>query len=153
MIDYALIRDYRDPPSLTSRPQWAGLLNWTLSVLTVPNNRISFQFLEITNVQFDSLKTNCPFLVNPDVDLNTFRAIVYHLSNPPRLSEIERGTICTLLNTAIGEDEEYSRAILLSYYPAASPPSRHLPSGSLFTLVQSNVNPPDFHIPKNSSSH
>ena len=122
MIDYALIRDYRDPPSVTSRPQWAGLLNWTLSVLTVPNDRISFQFLEITNVQFDSLKTNCPFLVNPDVDLNTFRAIVYHLSNPPRLSEIERGTICTLLNTAIGEDEEDSKAILLSYYPAASPP-------------------------------
>ena len=68
MLDYGLIRTYTDPPSLTSRPQWAALLNWTLSELTVPNNRISFQFLEITNVQFDSLKTNCPFLVNPEVN-------------------------------------------------------------------------------------
>ena len=134
MIDYGRIRTYTDMPSLTSRPQWAALLNWTLSVLTVPNDRISFLFLEITNVQFDSLKTNCPFLVNPEVNLNTFRAVLYHLTNPPRLSDIEKGNICTQLNTAIGEDEQDSKDILLSYYPAANPPRKALLFWIFFTI-------------------
>ena len=152
MIDYSQIRNYTDPPSLTSRPQWATLLNWTLSVITVPNGRISFLFLEITNVQFDSLKTNCPFLVNPDVNLHTFRAVLYHLTNPPRLSDTEKANICTLLNTAIGDDEQDSKNILLSYYPAANP-ARHFPIGPIFSLVQSNVDPPGLYISKDSSSY
>ena len=127
MIDYSQIRHYTDPPSLTSRPQWAALLNWTLSVITVPNDRISFLFLEISNPQLDSLKANCPFLVNADVNLHTFRAVLYHLTNPPRLSDIEKANICTQLNTAIGENEQDSKDILLSYYPAANPPRQALP--------------------------
>ena len=132
MIDYELLRDYRDPPSLTSRPQWVGLLNWTLSVLTVPANRLSLQFLEISNAQFENLKSSCPFLVNPLVDLNTFRSVVYHLSNPPRLSDIEKGNISTLLSTAIGDDEDDTKTILLSYYPASSPPPQGTPLLDLF---------------------
>ena len=80
MIDYSQIRHYADPLSLTSRPQWAALLNWTLSVITVPNDRISFLFMDISNPQLDSLKANCPFLVNADVNLQTFRAVLYHLT-------------------------------------------------------------------------
>ena len=67
MIDYSKLPLWADPPTLTSRPQWAALLNWTLSVITIPNGRISFLFMEITNAQLDILKTTCPFLVNCDI--------------------------------------------------------------------------------------
>ena len=123
MIDYSKLCLWADPPSLTSRPQWAALLNWTLSVITVPNDRISFLFMEITNAQLDILKTNCPFLVNCDVSLETFRSVLYHLTNPPRFSDQEKTNLDTLLNTAIGASEEESRDILLAYYPAAMPPA------------------------------
>ena len=98
-MDYSKLRLWADPPTLTSRPQWAALLNWTLSVITVPNDRISFLF---TNAQLDILKTNCPFLVDCDVSLQTFRAVLYHLTNPPRFSDQEKTNLCTLLNTAMG---------------------------------------------------
>ena len=104
-------------------PQWSALLNWTLSVITVPTDRISFLFMEITNAQLDILKTNCPFLVDCDVSLQTFRSVLYHLTNPPRFNDQEKNNLCTLLNTVIGATEAESKDILLAYYPAANPPA------------------------------
>ena len=135
MIDYSKIRQYADPPTFTSRPQWAALLNWTLSVISIPNNRISFLFMEISNAQLDLLKANCPFLVNCNISLETFRAVLYHLTNPPRFSDVEKTNMCTLLTTAIGETEQESKDVLLSYYPAANPPPRHFLIGLVLTLV------------------
>ena len=122
MIDYLRLRHWADPPNITNRPQWAALLNWTLSVITIPNGRISFLFMETPNAQLDILKTTCPFLVNCDISLQTFRSVLYHLTNPPRFTEQEKTNLCTLLNTAIGDTEEESKEILLAYYPAANPP-------------------------------
>ena len=103
MLDYTKIRQWADPPTLTSRPQWAALLNWTLSVISIPNSRISFLFLEISSAQLDLSKANCPFLVNCDISLETFRSVLYHLTNPPRFSDQEKTNMSTLLNTVIGE--------------------------------------------------
>ena len=57
--------------------------------------------------------------------------MLYHLTNPPRFSDVEKTNMCTLLTTAIGETEQESKDILLSYYPAAKPPP---PGTSLWDL-------------------
>ena len=131
MIDYSKLRQWADPPTLTSRPQWSALLNWVISVISVPNDRISFLFLEITNAQLDALKTNCPFIIDCDVSLESFRSVLFHLTNPPRFSDQEKANLETLLKTAIGASEQESRDILLAYYPATMPPA---PSTTILDL-------------------
>ena len=66
---------------------------------------------------------HCPFIINCDISLQSFRTVLFHLTNPPRLNEQEKVNFETLLKTAIGETEQETRDILLAYYPSNMPPA------------------------------
>ena len=132
MVNYTLLKSWSDPPHLTNRSTWTALLQWVLGQITVPTDRISFLFLETLNPDLETRRASCPFLNPCTISLETFRLILFHLSNPPRLNPQECTNLDTLIKTSIADNEQETHDILLSYHPAFQPPAQGTSTLDLF---------------------